>query len=236
MPFELTPDQRIFLNLYARQYGQINDQINRLQDQINRLIPISNELRHNMHTIYADVSRTEERRRHTHTATTTATNPTIYEPQTGATGSTGSTGEDGVTGATAYSVTFSLEEPPNNLMEQETTRLLFSDIERPLNTECPIRLEPFEPNTEVARINRCGHIFSPPELQRWFQTRSRCPTCRTELRPQQPSQPSSDSDMGEFFIALMHDLVYPTSNVLDASNNNNNIFTRRRGNGRPRLY
>ena len=42
MPFELTSDQRMFINIYARQYAEIQSQITRLQDQISRLIPISN--------------------------------------------------------------------------------------------------------------------------------------------------------------------------------------------------
>ena len=62
MPFELTSDQRMFINLYARQYTQLQEQMVRLQDQMNRLIPISNEIRNNIHSIYADASREENRR------------------------------------------------------------------------------------------------------------------------------------------------------------------------------
>lgn len=99
-----------------------------------------------------------------------------------------------------------------SLMAQETTRYLFSDIVRPLNTECPISLEPFEPNTEVVQINRCGHIFNRRELQHWFENNTRCPTCRTELR-QQPTQTTD-----QIMTTLFYDLIFPSTRP---RNNNN---------------
>ena len=189
MPFELTSDQRMFINLYARQYSQIQDQIARLQDQISRLIPISNELRHNIHSIYSDASREETIRQNAHP-------PSHEEP------------------APTYTMTYTfMDEPsPNtNLMTTETTPRIFSDIETPLNTECPIRLEPFEPNSSVVQINRCGHVFYQAGLQHWFDTNTRCPVCRTELRPQ--SSQNSNSALS----TLLHDLFFPPTT--DISNN-----------------
>ena len=192
MPFELTSDQRMFVNLYARQYSQVQEQIARLQDHISRLIPISNELRHNIHSIYADASHAENRRR------TTSLPPPL-------------TAEDAT-----YTMTYTfMNEPQANtypdLMTTETTPRIFSDIVTPLNTECPIRLEPFEHNSSVVQINRCGHIFYQAGLQHWFDTNSRCPVCRTELRPQ--SSQNSDSELS----TLLHDLFFPSST--DTSNN-----------------
>lgn len=192
MPFELTSDQRMFVNLYARQYSQVQEQIARLQDHISRLIPISNELRHNIHSIYADASHAENRRR------TTSLPPPL-------------TADDAT-----YTMTYTfMNEPQANtypdLMTTETTPRIFSDIVTPLNTECPIRLEPFEPNSSVVQINRCGHIFYQAGLQHWFDTNSRCPVCRTELRPQ--SSQNSDSELS----TLLHDLFFPSST--DTSNN-----------------
>ena len=150
MPFELTSDQRMFINLYARQYTQLQEQMGRLQDQLNRLIPISNEIRNNIHSIYADASREENRRQ----LAPQQPPPLMQE-------------------SPAYTMTYTfMDDPlssqpttqPNtypDLMATETTQLTFSDIETPLNTECPIRLEPFEPNSCVVQINRCGHIFYP---------------------------------------------------------------------------
>lgn len=209
MPFELTSDQRMFVNLYARQYAQIQEQISRLQDQISRLIPISNELRHNIHSIYSDGSREENRRRVSPPQSAPLTTSNSEEPPA------------------TYTMTYTfMDEPllqnqPNtftDLMTTETTSRTFSEIVTPLNTECPIRLEPFEPNSSVVQINRCGHIFYPSGLQHWFNTNSRCPVCRTELRPQSQS---SDQLLG----TLLYDLFFPSST--DTSNNVLHRRTRR---------
>jgi hypothetical protein len=198
MPFELTSDQRMFINIYARQYAEIQSQITRLQDQISRLIPISNEIRHNIHSIYMDVSHQANNRRQTNPP------PPLMEE------------------SPAYTMTYTFMDEPSllqqqtqsntNLMTTETTPRLFSEIETPLNTECPIRLEPFEPNSSVVQINRCGHIFYPAGLQNWFNANTRCPVCRTELRPNQPSQ-SSD----QLLTTLLYDLFFPSTT--DTSNN-----------------
>ena len=102
-------------------------------------------------------------------------------------------------------------------MTTETTPLIFSDIETPLNTECPIRLEPFEPNSSVVQINRCGHIFYPSGLQHWFDTNTRCPVCRRELRPTQPSQTSD-----HLLSTLLYDLFFPST-----TDTSNNVLSRR---------
>jgi hypothetical protein len=209
MPFELTSDQRMFINIYARQYSQVQEQMARLQDQINRLIPISNEIRNNINTIYADASREENRRRqHAHQP------PPLMEEQP------------------SYTMTYTFMDEPSlsqqantysDLMTSETTPRIFSDIEIPLNTECPIRLEPFEANSSVVQINRCGHIFYPSGLQHWFDTNSRCPVCRTELRPQsqqQQQQPSQNSE--QLLSTLLYDIFFPST-----ADTSNNVLSRR---------
>jgi len=208
MPFELTSDQRMFINIYARQYTQVQEQMVRLQDQINRLIPISNEIRNNIHTIYADASREENRRQHAHPP------PPLAEPP-------------------SYTMTYTFMDEPSlsqqqantypDLITTETTPRIFSDIETPLNTECPIRLEPFEPNSSVVQINQCGHIFCPAGLRHWFDTNTRCPVCRTELRPQ--SQPSSQTS-DRLLTTLLYDIFFP-STTTDTSNNSLPRRTRR---------
>jgi hypothetical protein len=186
----------MFVNLYARQYAQIQEQIVRLQDQISRLIPISNELRHNIHSIYMDVSHEENRRQ---------TNPPPLTEE-----------------SPAYTMTYTFMDEPQqqtqsntNLMTTETTPRTFSDIENPLNTECPIRLEPFEPNSSVVQINQCGHIFDPAGLQHWFNANTRCPVCRRELRPQ-----SQTSD--RLLSTLLYDLFFPST-----TDTSNNVVSRR---------
>ena len=47
---------------------------------------------------------------------------------------------------------------------------------------CPISLEDFVENEEICHIRGCGHIFKKSTLLRWFQTQTRCPVCRYNLR------------------------------------------------------
>ena len=165
MSFELTPDQRIFMDLYANQYNLVCEQNCRMQEQIQRNTTILNELRYNIQTIYSDISnrltRNESRRQQRQ-----------QQPQQPISSSYPS----------FATFTSSFAQPIlNTIMLCETTTRTFSDIEHPLNTECPISLEPFDPDSEVVQINRCGHIFNRNELSYWFQTNTRCPTCRSEI-------------------------------------------------------
>jgi hypothetical protein len=72
--------------------------------------------------------------------------------------------------------------PTRREIEQSTTANIFSEIENPRNTSCPITLEPFENDEMVRQINRCGHIFNTIALNEWFQTNVRCPVCRHDIR------------------------------------------------------
>lgn len=59
---------------------------------------------------------------------------------------------------------------------------LYGEIETPINTECPITQETFEPTTEVSQIRHCGHVFMRPSLAQWLQRSCVCPTCRYDIR------------------------------------------------------
>jgi len=182
MSFELSPDQRMFVDLYSHQYTQITDQTNRMQEQIHRNTTILNELRNNIQTIYSDATRTT---RHNNN------NPIPNN----------------------YSSYFSATLPlAVDLIATETTSYLFSDIQTPINTECPIRLEPFGPADEVVQINRCGHIFNREELRFWFRTNSRCPMCRREVSTRQTNSNQALTNLVDLFFSV------------DASNNS--IFGR----------
>ena len=54
--FELSPDQRMFIDIYACQYEKMCEQNNQMQEQIQRNTTTMNELRYNIQTIYIDVS------------------------------------------------------------------------------------------------------------------------------------------------------------------------------------
>jgi len=88
--------------------------------------------------------------------------------------------------------------PTQEEIESATTSRVFGSIENPTNTNCPICLDVFEPTTEVTQITQCGHIFSPSEITRWFQSNVRCPVCRFDIRESStfntPSQTSRTSN------------------------------------------
>ena len=72
--------------------------------------------------------------------------------------------------------------PTNRQVLNATRNIVFSQIQGPLNTSCPISLEPFDENNEVTQILGCGHIFHPSNLQTWFDRNVRCPICRFDIR------------------------------------------------------
>ena len=63
-----------------------------------------------------------------------------------------------------------------------TRVVLFSQIERPLNSSCPVTLDRFQPNSRVTQLLSCGHIFTPSGIDSWLQTNVRCPVCRNDIR------------------------------------------------------
>jgi len=203
MPIELTPDQRLFVNLHTSFYDQMNSQLYRLQEQINVLNNSMNHTRNSIQNIYIDARNTSDQRDEQQR---TMHEPPMQEPPMQ---------EPPMQEPPMQEPPMQEPDEPNephlprmrevSLMVQETTRCLFSDIVQPLNTECPISLEPFEPNSEVVQINRCGHIFNRHELQHWFENNTRCPTCRTELRQQQTQ--TTDQIM----TTLFYDLIFPTA-------------------------
>lgn len=62
----------------------------------------------------------------------------------------------------------------------------FSEITNPINTTCPITLEPFTDESSVTQILRCTHIFNPEAFNSWFETNVRCPICRYDIRTNIP--------------------------------------------------
>ncbi len=72
--------------------------------------------------------------------------------------------------------------PTQQQIESATRRVKYGDISRPVNTTCPISLEPFADEDDVIVIRHCGHIFKPTEFETWFNANYRCPTCRYDIR------------------------------------------------------
>lgn len=151
---QLTNDQRFLINMYTEQYNQAQRQIALLNNSCNN---IRNLISH----VYSRASTT--------TRDDTFTNDIInYITQLYLTPRTTNNNNN------------------DRLTEGQIiagTRIrLFSEIEEPINRECPIRLQEFQQTDIVTQIRNCGHIFNSQEIQTWFLTSSRCPVCRTGVR------------------------------------------------------
>lgn len=80
--------------------------------------------------------------------------------------------------------------PSRDQINNGTRRVLYSNIENPLNSNCPITLENFDDADNVTQILGCGHIFNHESLTSWFRNHVRCPVCRYDIRNYIPrSQP-----------------------------------------------
>ena len=78
-------------------------------------------------------------------------------------------------------------------LNRNITQCVFSEINNPLNTSCPIQLYNFNADSSVSRINHCGHIFDRIGLNRWFERNTRCPICRYNLSTPTPTNRRTSS-------------------------------------------
>lgn len=58
----------------------------------------------------------------------------------------------------------------------------YSLITDPCSNDCPISLDTFTDLDTVTQIKQCKHIFKPQSLSTWFETNTRCPVCRYDIR------------------------------------------------------
>lgn len=72
--------------------------------------------------------------------------------------------------------------PTQAQINNALTHNIYSEIENPINSTCPISLRRFQNDDEVSVIRHCNHIFSRDELQNWFRSNCRCPLCRYDIR------------------------------------------------------
>lgn len=77
--------------------------------------------------------------------------------------------------------------PTQQQIQQSTISLPFSTISNPINTSCPISLENFTDAIEVTMIIPCRHIFHKESLMVWFNTHTKCPVCRYDIRNYNPT-------------------------------------------------
>jgi hypothetical protein len=103
----------------------------------------------------------------------------------------------------------------------------FETILNPVNSRCPISLERFTPEQEVAQIIHCGHVFNSQEITTWFNSNVRCPVCRFDIRDYIPSSSSSIRSQRRITRQPTHTIFdnedeENNNNSNNNSNNNNN--------------
>lgn len=75
--------------------------------------------------------------------------------------------------------------PTQEQINNATEECIFSSIEDPPNSSCPISLVPFQNNDLVYKIKQCGHIFFKNQLENWLHENTKCPLCRYDIRDYQ---------------------------------------------------
>ena len=84
--------------------------------------------------------------------------------------------------------------PTEQDIQRASRLVLYREIENPINTSCPISLEPFTADQTVRQLRHCSHIFYENEFNSWFQNNVRCPVCRHDIRSQPTTDESNNVD------------------------------------------
>ena len=72
---------------------------------------------------------------------------------------------------------------PTEAQIQNASRIIrYADVDNPLSETCPISLEHFDENDMVRQLLHCGHLFHQPQFEEWFNSNTRCPVCRYDIR------------------------------------------------------
>lgn len=87
--------------------------------------------------------------------------------------------------------------PTVEQINNATRRILYGNIQSPLNNQCPISLEYFNALDPVREIRHCRHVFHEDELDRWFETNVRCPVCRYDIRDYGNNDAQDDSSSSD---------------------------------------
>lgn len=117
-----------------------------------------------------------------------------------------------------------LDYPTYNQVINATTELTFENIDEETNSQarCPICQEDFEEGDIILKINYCGHIFKKDSLLTWFETNSRCPICRYDVRNDTTDISNNNVDISNNNIDISNNSVNPDNqaNMFDLSGAN----------------
>lgn len=129
--------------------------------------------------------------------------------------------------------------PTQSQIEAATRVVRYSDIVSPINTNCPISMEPFNDNNMVTVIRHCGHIFNSDNFNTWFRSNCRCPVCRYDIRSYNSNTSSQFFNSSEQNNSRSRGVTgsteytsRPVSTQNRSQNNNSNVIEERNNNTR----
>jgi len=84
----------------------------------------------------------------------------------------------------------------DGLISENLISETFSNIENPINMECPITQEQFNPDDRVGIMTHCRHIFRYDVINRWLRENYVCPMCRHDIRGENPRENPEENSSG----------------------------------------
>ena len=94
--------------------------------------------------------------------------------------------------------------------------MLFENIENPINNDCSITHEKFNNETEVSRINYCGHIFNKDTLKNWLKHHQTCLNCRYNILTNSNLVSYRCSDNNNYIFTPRQFRQYIATNVVNS--------------------
>ena len=87
--------------------------------------------------------------------------------------------------------------PSASQIEEATETLTFGELPSDISRyqSCPICHDTFTSDSNILRINHCGHYFSRNAILTWFGMNCHCPICRHDIR--EGLSPASSEDNNE---------------------------------------
>jgi len=110
---------------------------------------------------------------------------------------------------------------PTEVQIQNASRIIrYADVDNPLSETCPISLEHFDENDMVRQLLHCGHLFHQPQFEEWFNSNTRCPVCRYDIRTNN-SVSQTTSGQGQTTTGQAHE--QSTTRVTSVAEPNNDL-------------
>jgi hypothetical protein len=221
---QLNEDERYLLQFYTQLHNQTSQRIESLYHNLEQIQEVIDFISHvPQHVRRSRVSSGRVRNNATANANATANMGMNFNFTNTNTTTTTNTSTTRTNPFTFYDNV--IVAPTQETIQHATRRILFSQIENPINQSCPISLEIFEPTMEVMEIVYCHHLFNPMNLLSWFQTSVRCPICRYDIRSQSLDEQLNDSvESSSLLLDSLNHILQPFFEQIDADASHNVIY------------